>query len=153
MKPNILVVDDEYTVRETIKMLIEDEYRVLEAENSKKAFRILEESSVDLILLDILLGDSCGTTLLSQMRALRPGTPIIMVTVVNDSATRRECEEKGACGYLTKPFTDEELIPTITYALQKKVPRRPSNNEEYFERYGMIGESEAMKELYHILRI
>ncbi|MFP4036981.1 MAG: response regulator, partial [Desulfobacteraceae bacterium] len=86
-RPAILVVDDERAVRETFERVLQEDYRVLLAETGQETMKILREKNVDVILLDILLPDVHGTSLLVEIKRLRPDATVVMVTALRDLET------------------------------------------------------------------
>ena len=95
-KATILVVDDEYGIRESFNMVLKGEYYVLLAETGKEAIQIFTKTNVDLILLDILLPDTDGLDLLERLKSIDPHTEIIMVTAVKEIQTAVRAIKLGA---------------------------------------------------------
>ena len=79
----VLVVDDELGVRESLKLVLIDEYKVLFAETGKEALEVFNNNPIDVVLLDILLPDTNGIDLIGTFKELDPGVEIIMITAVN----------------------------------------------------------------------
>jgi DNA-binding NtrC family response regulator len=103
-RPTILVVDDEYGVRQSFNMVLKDEYTVLLTGTGEEAIDIFTKSPVDLILLDILLPDINGIDLLEKFKELDPNIEIIMVTAVKEIQTAVKAIKLGAYEYIIKPF-------------------------------------------------
>ncbi|MEW6664277.1 MAG: sigma-54 dependent transcriptional regulator [Thermodesulfobacteriota bacterium] len=118
-KATVLVVDDEFGVRESFKMVLKDAYVVLLAGTGKEAIDLLTSNAVDLILLDILLPDIDGLTLLERLKAIDPNTEIIMVTAVREIQSAVRAIKLGAYEYIIKPFVVEEVVNIINRALEK----------------------------------
>lgn len=118
-KNTILVVDDEIGVRQSFSIVLKDEYNVLLAENGKRALEIFSTSSIDLILLDIMLPDISGTDLLYQFKEMDPNIEVIMVTAVKDIQTAVKTIKEGAYDYVLKPFKVEEIKNLVSRALEK----------------------------------
>lgn len=118
-RATILVVDDEYGIRQSFYMVLKDSYTVLQAETGEKAIDILTKNNIDLILLDILLPDIDGLDLLEKLKNIDPATEIIMVTAVKEIRTAVRAIKLGAYEYLIKPFVVEDVINIINRALEK----------------------------------
>lgn len=111
---NILVIDDDEDIRESITLCLEKEgMRVTAVEEGKKAIPLLQNSIYHLVILDLILKDADGFDILKQIRRLWPDLPVLILS-------GRQEEEKKAIGfeleaddYLTKPYSSMELIARI----------------------------------------
>jgi len=117
-KPKILFVDDSKTVRASgVKILAED-YQVFEASNGREAWSLLQQDhSFDVIFADIQMPEMNGLQFLQRVRSIDDyrtcQLPIIMITGHSDShAAMRAVFEMGATGFISKPFSDIDLIST-----------------------------------------
>jgi CheY-like chemotaxis protein len=113
----ILVVDDSDVTRKLIaKLLIQDGYAVLEAENGMAAFARLNEESPDLILLDIVMPGIDGYKVLSMVRKHEKfkSLPVIMMTSKVSLLDRLRGKMDGSIEYLAKPFTSGQLVEKLT---------------------------------------
>ncbi len=119
-RATILVVDDEYGVRQSFHMVLKDEYNILLAGTGEEAIDIFTKSPVDLILLDILLPDINGIDLLERFKELDPNAEVIMVTAVKEIQTAVKAIKLGAYEYIIKPFTVEDVLTVIQRALEKR---------------------------------
>src|SRR6056297_2028775 len=118
---NILVVDDELSMREFLELMLSREgYAVTGAESGHQANQLLEKQFFDLILLDIRLGDISGLDVLRKAKALHPNTIVIMISAYATAENAVEAMNDGAYDYLPKPFDNDELKDTIANALQRK---------------------------------
>lgn len=118
-KAAILVVDDEYGVRQSFKMVLKDEYKVILASTGEEAVDLVHKNAVDLILLDILLPDVNGLELLEKLRELDSNVEIIMITAVKDIQTAVKAIRLGAYDYIVKPFDVDDVLKVIKRALEK----------------------------------
>jgi DNA-binding NtrC family response regulator len=120
----ILVVDDEplarWSVSETLR---ESGYGVVEASDAVSALRAISTSGLaaDLVLLDFCLPDSNDLGLLTAMHALRPATPIILMTAYGTDELFEEARQRGATASLHKPFEMDELSPLVARALAASI--------------------------------
>ncbi|MFC1531854.1 sigma-54-dependent transcriptional regulator [Thermodesulfobacteriota bacterium] len=118
-KATILVVDDEYGVRQSFNMVLKDKYNVFLAATGEEAIDIFLKNAVDLILLDIILPKISGLDLLEKFKEMDPNTEIIMVSAVKEIQTAVKAIKLGAYDYLVKPFVVEDILNIINRALEK----------------------------------
>jgi two-component system OmpR family response regulator len=117
--PHILIVDDHREIRDLVsRALTKERFRVSSAADGRAMRKVLENSRIDLILLDLMLPGEDG---LSLCRALRTESniPIIMLTAKGDEVDRVIGLEIGADDYLPKPFGSRELIARIKAVLRR----------------------------------
>ena len=116
---HILVVDDDPLMRELISgYLLESELRVSTAASGADMDRILEEHAIDLVLLDLRLGGEDGMELARKLRA-ETEVPVIIVTAQRDEADRVMGLETAADDYITKPFSNRELLARVRAVLRR----------------------------------
>src|SRR6476620_7441362 len=109
VKPQILIVDDEPTIRDTIQFVLESEgLATVQLSQGGGVLALLAERAIDLIVLDVGLPDVSGFDLLKQIRKLHR-TPIIMLTARSGELDRVLGLEIGADDYVAKPFSPREL--------------------------------------------
>lgn len=129
-KASILVVDDEAGIRKTLSKILEREgYFVKTAENGKDAIKALRTQPFDIALVDIRLPDIDGIELLDQMWKIRPRLVKIIVTGFPSLNSAVDALDKGADGYVLKPFDVSELLAMI-----KKRLRKRKEDEKYDEK-------------------
>lgn len=117
----ILIVDDEFSIRKTLGMLLRSEgHAALEAEGLEAAKGILEKHPVDLVLTDLRLDESSGMDLLSHLRANGHPAESIVMTAYGSIETAVEAMRLGAYDYLTKPINPDELLLRVNKVLEKK---------------------------------
>lgn len=120
-KAYILVVDDEETIRETLRIILEENgYKVDTAKNGAEAIEKSKTNYYDLALLDIRLPDIEGTKLLTKMKDTVPKMVKIMVTGYASLENAIEALNYGADAYITKPVSPEELLKVIDEKLKAK---------------------------------
>ncbi|TYP00231.1 response regulator receiver domain-containing protein [Geothermobacter ehrlichii] len=114
MNEQILVVDDEESIRFTFKYLLGDQgYQVETACSPEEALERISQREFDLIFLDLLLGLHSGLTLLKDIRQQLPNTPVVMVTGAPDEQTVSDAIRNGAFAYIPKPVR-QDTLETIT---------------------------------------
>jgi len=112
---NILLVDDEPGMLRYIRTLLEvDEYKVETASTGEEALeRVQKGLQPDLVLLDLLMPGIDGLQTLEQLRQIRPGTKVVMLSCVSDTRKVVQAIRLGAHDYLTKPFSLTVLLARL----------------------------------------
>jgi len=120
-KPTILIVDDEYAIREMIAMSLEDSYRCIEASDAHKAEALVKQEVPDLILLDWMMPGITGINYIKNLRKndKTSTVPVIMLTAKTEEDDMLEGLESGADDYLRKPFSTKELHARIRALLRR----------------------------------
>jgi DNA-binding NtrC family response regulator len=118
MKKKILICDDEKGVRESLKLILSDEYDIILARNGKKAIDKIEHNP-DLkgVVLDIKMPLSNGLELLRYIKTRDNHMPVIVVTGYQSIETAAESLKTGAVSYITKPFRSETVIKALKQAI------------------------------------
>lgn len=128
----IVIVDDDYLIREPIRIfLTEAGFRVLEAESGYRFHELLDSENVALALLDIGLPDIDGQKILPHIKAHHPDTVILMLTGISDLQTALDCLRSGACDYMAKPVNLKEIMVAVRKNLEKR--RLILQNRQYQE--------------------
>lgn len=123
----VAVVDDNSDVRSYISRILRQVgYQVIMARNGQEGFEVAQEHHPDLIVTDLMMPMVSGIDLIRRIRNSEDlkGTPIILVTAKADETTRLEGVQEGADGYLSKPFSDEELLAGVRNLLALKASER-----------------------------
>ncbi len=146
----ILIVDDEQSIRDTLKDILEDEgFDINTAANGELARAAIQAGDFDLILLDIWMPDIDGISLLREIRKQGIECPVVMISGHGTVETAVEAIQHGAYDYLEKPLTTAKLLVTINRALksskQEKEILQLKNQFEPVAR--LIGNSDAMVQL------
>jgi len=117
----ILVIDDEESVRKSLVFVLKDEGYVVDvAENGHQAIKKTKTNFYNLALVDIRLPDMDGISLLPRMRETVPKMVKIIVTGYPSLDNSIEAVNKGADGYIIKPYSIEHLLHTIKEHLRKQ---------------------------------
>jgi DNA-binding response OmpR family regulator len=115
----ILVVDDEISIQELVKLYLEKEgFRVESAGSGKEALQLLDAIKPSLVVLDIMLPDMSGFDVCRELRQ-RADVPVLMLTARKDDIDKILGLEMGADDYLTKPFNPRELVARIRAVLRR----------------------------------
>ncbi len=130
MKPKILIVDDEESIRFTLEnFLLEKEYEVATAKNYEEALSKINEKDFDVIFADIILDDARGIDILREVKKRNLHCPVIMITGYPNVETASDAVRLGAFDYISKPVTQETLLHVANMALQYK--EMVDKNEKY----------------------
>jgi DNA-binding NtrC family response regulator len=114
----ILIVDDEAAARYGVRRALEGKYAIVEAESAGAARTIIASDAPDLILLDLVMPEEDGLTLLRWMRANEIESPVLMVTALDSAKTAVEALQSGAADYIVKGYDIEELRKRVGNILQ-----------------------------------
>lgn len=127
-KYQILLVEDEEHLHEALKLNLELEgYEVSSAMDGKIALDMLQNAVFDLIVLDIMLPNVDGFTIIEKLRLNNNQTPILVLSAKNSSFNRVQGLKLGADDYLNKPFNLEELLLRVAKLIQKAIPNYSSS--------------------------
>ena len=123
--PQILIVEDDEEMRSLLKEFLEEEGFETEcARNGSDALREIVKKPFDLIVTDIEMPGLTGLDILPEMKKLRPGASIIVMTSFANEEVCRRSLEKGASGYLEKPIHIKKLKALIYELLSTKKEMR-----------------------------
>ncbi|HUC98859.1 MAG TPA: response regulator [Candidatus Polarisedimenticolaceae bacterium] len=116
--PLLLIVDDEFGVRESLKMVFCKDFRLMEAESVEAAIPIVLDSKPNVVLLDVLMPKTDGIQALRRIKELQPACEVIMLTGVNSQQLSTEALNSGAFDFVAKPFDVVDLRQKVGRALQ-----------------------------------
>lgn len=120
-KPKILIVEDEEKIARVLELeLTYEGYEVGKALDGLEGFRLFQEQSWDLILLDVMLPGISGIELLRRIRSHDPHTMVVMLTAKDSVEDKVSGLDLGANDYVTKPFQMEELLARIRASLRMR---------------------------------
>lgn len=116
---SILVIDDEAEIREGLELLLSSEgYSVTSAETGEAGLARLEQEPFDLLLLDVSLPGRSGLDLLRDIRQRDPHLPVVLITAYGSIDMARQAFKSGAQDYITKPWSNDELLAQIASAVE-----------------------------------
>ncbi|MBE3587040.1 MAG: response regulator [Thermoanaerobacteraceae bacterium] len=114
----ILVIDDEKGMCWALRKALTDEgYEVITAGNGPEGLTVLAGGGVDLVLLDIMMPGMSGLEVLENIRQNNKSLPVLVMTALTSMSTALEAMQRGASGYVTKPFQMNNLKETVKKAL------------------------------------
>jgi len=151
----VLVVDDEKNIRSTLKDLLEDEgYFVYLAEDGEEALKLLEENSVDVLLLDLWLPKIGGMEVLTRAKEISPDLQVIIISGHGTIDTAVRATKSGAFDFIEKPLSSERVLTVVGHAV--KISGLKRENIELRERsqknyYMVKGYSETFREIESLI--
>lgn len=148
----ILVVDDEKSIRDSIKMILEyEKYDVVFAENGMRGIGAFKDGKVDAVLLDIKMPPGKdGIDVLTEMRQINAEVPVIMISGHGTFDTAVEATKLGAFDYLPKPLDREKLLITLRNALERR--KLVDEVTQLRDREQILGESPGIREILELIR-
>src|ERR1700730_1050427 len=155
---NILIVDDEPSIRETCAEVARQAgMKAIPVSSAEEALEVLENSAVDIVLTDLMLQQTSGLDLLKRVHDSNPMLPVIVLTQYGTIDSAVAATRLGAVDYVTKPFRIEELRSRLERAaraveLQQEnhLLREQLRTKPGFG--GLIGLSERMQRVYKIIQ-
>jgi DNA-binding NtrC family response regulator len=120
MSERILVVDDELDMLMLLRMIIEDnsDYAVETTNNPSEGLRMLTEKDYDLVISDLKMPGMDGMELFDELKEIKPGVPVIIITAYGSLETADEAMKKGVSDFITKPFRKDSILFTINRVLE-----------------------------------
>jgi two-component system, NtrC family, nitrogen regulation response regulator NtrX len=148
---DILIVDDEKSVRDSIKMILEyEKYNVRFAEDGKKALAAFSEMVPDAIFLDIKMPSGMdGIDVLRAIKLINTEVPVIMISGHGTFETAVEATKLGAFDYLSKPLDRDKLLITLRNALEYRTLHEEVKAVRDKEK--ILGESPKIKEILTLI--
>ncbi|MEZ5103860.1 MAG: sigma-54 dependent transcriptional regulator [Draconibacterium sp.] len=146
----ILVIDDERSIRNTLKDILEYEKYVVElAEDGSKGIEKVKGAEFDVVLCDIKMPGLDGIEVLEHLVEIAPDTPVVMISGHGNIDTAVDSIKKGAFDYIEKPLDLNRLLITIRNAMDKSnlVTETKILKKKVAKKFQIIGESPAIKEV------
>jgi two-component system, NtrC family, response regulator PilR len=157
LKGRILIVEDEKSMREVLKMLLEGEgYEVTTASDGLEGLSYVEKDIFDLVITDLKMPKADGFNVLKKTKDVSPNSIVIMITAFGTRDTAIEAMKLGAYDYISKPFNIDEVRLIVRKALEKKKLREELEllREKVEKKYSLgniIGQSPQMQELFRLV--
>ena len=149
---HLLIVDDEPAICASLSFALEDEFRVFEAQEAQEALTAVRQKDIDIVLLDLKLGQSDGMEVLQQIKSEKPSVVVIMMTAFGSIHSSVAAMKAGAFYYITKPLDMDELRMLLDKAveylgLESRVQYLNSKLTEAYEVDGIVGNSAVMRQV------
>src|SRR5262245_4666071 len=148
----VLVVDDERSIRDSMKMILEyEKYDAEFAENGEKGLQAFKEREFDAVFLDIKMPPGKdGIEVLKIMKEARPEIPVIMISGHGTFDSAVEATKLGAFDYLPKPLDRDKLLVTLRNAIEKR--NLDSEVRKIRAKEQILGESPKIKEILALIQ-
>ena len=117
--PCLLIVDDDNSVREVFRWILQNQYRIIEASGVDEALSLIDRECPDLVTLDIRMPEKNGLEGLRLIRERNENLPVVMIAGFGSSDTACEALRLGASDYLKKPCGPHQLLTSIRRNLEK----------------------------------
>lgn len=120
-KGQVLVVDDELSVRESMKMILNGRFDVLTADSGNSALELVKQKEFDVVVLDIRMPDLSGIEVLRHIKEAEPAPEVVLVTAYPSLETAKDAVKLGAYDYIEKPFTMEDFREVVRKGVERKL--------------------------------
>ncbi len=168
-KKTILVVDDERGVRDSLRLVLEDDYDVVCVESGAAALDAVRRRKIDLALLDVAMSELDGIETLERIKNHNAAIDVIMISAMDRAGEAVASLRLGAVDYITKPFDDERVLAAVREVMQKQALQEElrfinstltsmtrfceivtcsRNMKEIFQRIGKLAETDSNVLIY-----
>ncbi len=150
----ILIIDDEKSIRNTLKEILEyEKYNVELAEDGQVGLEKIQNNAFDIILCDIKMPKMDGMEVLEKIFELNIDTPVVMISGHGNIDTAVEAIKKGAYDFIEKPLDLNRVLVTIKNATDKSqlITETKVLKKKISKKYQMIGESDAIKKIKEMI--
>jgi two-component system response regulator AtoC len=157
IKPNILIVDDEPGARESLEVILEDDYHIHSVGSGQEALRIIKKVPVDVVLLDVNMPDMDGLEVLRRIKDQDEEIDVIMVSALNLARKAADAIKLGAYDYITKPYEPEDILSTVervisNQRLQKELDYLRKEIKQFRGLDKIVGQSKSMTEIFELVK-
>jgi len=149
----ILVIDDERSIRSTLKDILEyEKYQVDLAEDGQQGIDLVRKNEYDIVLCDIKMPGMDGIEVLEKIQILAPDVPVVMISGHGNIDTAVESIKKGAFDYIEKPLDLNRLLITIRNAMDKSnlITETKVLKKKVNKKFAIVGSSEAIKKVINM---
>src|SRR5712671_1334511 len=147
---NVLIIDDEEAIRESIEMLLNSEgLTTVTARNGEEGLSRLEENLFDLVLLDLTLPGKSGMDVQNDIKRIDASLPVVIITAMAGIESAVTAIKEGCFDYITKPWDNERLLVIVNNAVKQRQLMSENTQhrrafKERFEFRNIVGKSEPM---------
>ncbi|WP_315122230.1 sigma-54 dependent transcriptional regulator [uncultured Clostridium sp.] len=151
----LLIVDDENSICTSLSFALEDNYNIFTANNEEIAIELVKNNDINIVLLDLRLGESDGMDVLGKLKEIRSEMVIIIMTAFGSIESSVKAMKLGAFYYITKPINIEELYLLLTKGeeyinLNSKI-KYLSDQIHEDDKYNIIGNSKKIKVVFDLI--
>ena len=145
----ILVIDDEYSIRESFSLILQGKYEVSFAASGEGGIKAAADNKFELAYLDVRMPGLNGLETLKRLKEIDPGIEVVMVTAVNDVQKASEAIILGARDYIIKPFDVHSILKMTETILNRKylLLQGKKIQKEEFEQSDPLGQSDKISNL------
>ena len=118
-KGTLLVVDDEDTVRQSLRVIFKDDYDIVMAADGATAIQLAQDRKIDVAILDIKMASMSGIEVLERLKFVDPSIEVVMLTAFETTDLMRQALRLRACDYITKPFDVSTMRAAVANAMQR----------------------------------
>ena len=158
-RASILIVDDEEAMRDACRQVLASDGLILkEVSSGQEALEVIRQESFELMILDLKMPGMDGMEILRRVQQESPGTAAVVITGYASVESAVEAMKLGAADFLPKPFTPDVLRLTVRRVLhgarmaKENLLLRSQLEERRGGDYQLIGQSEAMRQIYDLVR-
>jgi DNA-binding NtrC family response regulator len=158
VRRSILAVDDDPTILDLLEDVLEEAgYDVEKADSVSRAVELAQGREFDVVLTDLRMPGQTGLELLDEFRAVRPDTPVVVMTAFASIDSAIAALRAGAFDFIAKPFTADAILVALERAFERREledeNRRLRRAVERAASFGeLVGKSPAMNEIYALIR-
>jgi DNA-binding NtrC family response regulator len=134
-KRSILIVDDEFSVRESLRMILKSKYEVHTAADGREALHCIQKDKIDLVTLDLKMPGLSGIEVLREIKKKYADIEVIVISAYGTPQNLREATSYGVEGFIAKPFNLSDIINSIGKSLDRRSYNLKLKN---FSRYNSI---------------
>ena len=149
---NILIVDDEREIADVVELYLQNEYHVLKVYTGEDALACIEKTKIDLAILDVMLPDIDGFTILRRIRE-KYTFPVIMLTAKTEYLDKITGLTMGADDYIPKPFNPLELVARVKAQVRRFTQYNDGssrdNDEEIIDFGGLVLKKQSHECIYN----
>ena len=119
-KRAIMIVDDELSVRESLRMIFMSNYQVHTAVDGEEALQSIQKQKIDLVALDLRMPGLSGMDVLRRIKKNDPDIEVIVITAHGTVEDAKEAVRYGAGDFITKPFNVSDLVNSVNKSLERR---------------------------------
>jgi DNA-binding NtrC family response regulator len=155
-RASVLIVDDESGARDSLGFILEDSYEVITATSGAKALDMLQNRTVDVVLLDVHMPEMDGIDVLKKIKEIDDEVDVIMVSALDVARKAVEAMKFGAYDYITKPFEPEEILSAVARVMERRQLRMENlylrrEVDRWRSDRSIVGRSRKMREIFNLI--
>jgi two-component system sensor histidine kinase/response regulator len=150
-KGTLLIVDDEDTVRQSLRIVFKDDYHIIMVADGATAIQTAKDTRVDVAILDIKMPNMSGIEVLERLKYVNPAIEVVMLTAFETTDLMRQALRLRACDYITKPFDLGTIRTAVANAMQRRTLASEihTNAEKLQELLGELQDQKVEEQMAH----